>query len=165
MTLRADHNATGQQEQMHAGMPVSSANAVHSQSTLNESPGKITPRRTLSRVGWLSLAAAAGTGRPAPQKQCKCTSSCNQDNCSLLHESAEQPSLMQEVHTIARQQDENEGRLDAEHLLANVDSLPEGVLHCHVAALMPHRLWHLFADVSDATLGTLIQQVDDELLC
>lgn len=76
---------------------------------------------------------------------------------SNRQESAEEQSLLQMLRTVARQQDENEGRLDAEHLLANVDSLPKGVLHCHVATLMPHRLWYLFADVSDATLGTLIQ--------
>lgn len=62
-----------------------------------------------------------------------------------------------QLHTIARQQDEDERGLQVKRPLANANSILQGVLHCLVATLMPHRLRHCVADVSDATLGALIQ--------
>ena len=69
----------------------------------------------------------------------------------------ESTTVTMQLHTIARQQDEDERGLQVKRPLANANSILQGVLHCLVATLMPHRLRHCVADVSDAALGALIQ--------
>lgn len=71
---------------------------------------------------------------------------------------------MQGLLTVARQQDKDEGWLLAKGGGANVDSVDQGVLHRAVATLVPGDLRNGLPNVCDAHLGTLIQQVDDEVL-
>ena len=66
--------------------------------------------------------------------------------------------------TIARQEDEDDSGLLAKGLLAILDSSPEGVLHSVLSTSMPCSLWHIVANLTDAHLGTLIQQTVNELL-
>ena len=66
--------------------------------------------------------------------------------------------------TIAGQEDEDDSGLLAKGLLAVLDSSPEGVLHRVLPPSMPGSLRHIVANLTDAHLGTLIQQAVNELL-
>lgn len=66
--------------------------------------------------------------------------------------------------TIARQEDEDESWLLAKGVGTSFHRPRQGVLHRLVASFVPCDFRNGLTDVGDTHLGTLIQQVDDEVL-